>query len=201
MGVTPIYNIPFAEPTDLVRDWPGLSEDVAEAVEAAIAGVPVLAGIGSNVVQTVKTDVFSTTSATFANVTGLTATITPSSATAKVLVIAQVIYGISDDDTDAGHLRLDGGGADTFVGDAASSRVRTIVSVRNTPTTFRVSGTTLEATFVYLSSPASASPVTYAVQARRGSSGTFYVNRSGADADNDTFGRGASSITVIEVAA
>ena len=26
------YNIPFAEPTDLVRDWPALSEDVADAV-------------------------------------------------------------------------------------------------------------------------------------------------------------------------
>jgi hypothetical protein len=41
MGSTPIYNIPFAEPSDLVRDWPALSEDVALAIEAALEGIPV----------------------------------------------------------------------------------------------------------------------------------------------------------------
>ena len=41
MGVTPIYNIPFAEPTDLVRDWPALSEDVALAIEQALEDIPV----------------------------------------------------------------------------------------------------------------------------------------------------------------
>jgi len=30
------WNIPFAEPTDLVRDWPQLSEDVADAVAAGL---------------------------------------------------------------------------------------------------------------------------------------------------------------------
>jgi len=41
MGSTPIYNIPFAEPTDLVRSWPGISEQVALAVEAALENIPV----------------------------------------------------------------------------------------------------------------------------------------------------------------
>jgi hypothetical protein len=41
VGVTPIYNIPFAEPTNLVRDWPQLSEDVALAIEAALEDIPV----------------------------------------------------------------------------------------------------------------------------------------------------------------
>jgi hypothetical protein len=30
------WNIPFAEPSDLVRDWPALSEDVADAVAAGL---------------------------------------------------------------------------------------------------------------------------------------------------------------------
>jgi len=42
MGSTPIYNIPFAEPSDLVRDWPSISEQVALAVEAALEDIPVL---------------------------------------------------------------------------------------------------------------------------------------------------------------
>jgi hypothetical protein len=41
MGSTPIYNIPFAEPSDLVRDWPSISEQVALAVEAALEDIPV----------------------------------------------------------------------------------------------------------------------------------------------------------------
>ena len=41
MGSTPIHNIPFAEPTDLVRDWPALSEDVALAIEAALEDISV----------------------------------------------------------------------------------------------------------------------------------------------------------------
>ena len=35
------YFIPFADPTDLVRDWPELSEDVALAVVAALENIPV----------------------------------------------------------------------------------------------------------------------------------------------------------------
>jgi hypothetical protein len=35
------YFIPFAEPTNLVRDWPDLSEDVALAIVAALENIPV----------------------------------------------------------------------------------------------------------------------------------------------------------------
>ena len=41
MGTTPIHGIPFADPTDLVRDWPALSEDVAFAIEAALEDISV----------------------------------------------------------------------------------------------------------------------------------------------------------------
>ena len=41
MGSTPIHGIPFADPTDLVRDWPALSEDVALAIEAALEDISV----------------------------------------------------------------------------------------------------------------------------------------------------------------
>ena len=41
MGSTPIFSIPFADPTDLVRDWPALSEDVALAIEAALEDISV----------------------------------------------------------------------------------------------------------------------------------------------------------------
>jgi hypothetical protein len=86
VGVTPIYNIPFAEPTNLVRDWPALSEDVADAVEAAVAGVPVIAGIGDNWAFVEGSD-FSTSSSSF-QATGTTVSITPTKASSRVLVLS-----------------------------------------------------------------------------------------------------------------
>ena len=130
MGSTPIYSIPFADPTDLVRDWPDLSEDVAEAVEAAIAGVPILAGIGSNVVAAERTTSFSTSSTSFTNWTDVDVTITPSSDTSKVLVMLYcgrastgggsgfpVFMQIGRDTTEIGNeaqMRPDGGVKDAF---------------------------------------------------------------------------------------
>jgi hypothetical protein len=52
-------------------------------------GIVPIAGIGSNVVSGTTTATTSTTSTTFVN-TSLSATITPTSATSKVLVLAQV---------------------------------------------------------------------------------------------------------------
>jgi hypothetical protein len=47
------WNIPYAEPTDLVRDWPALSEDVAEAVADGLddAAVDRIARTGTDVTQ------------------------------------------------------------------------------------------------------------------------------------------------------
>jgi hypothetical protein len=39
MGVTPIYDFPYPEPSDLVRDGAEAIEDLAEAVETVIAGL------------------------------------------------------------------------------------------------------------------------------------------------------------------
>lgn len=55
---------------------------------------------------------------------------------------------------------------------------------------------------VYLDSPATTSATTYAVQTRTNATvgGTVYVNRSALDSDDAYNTRGASSITVMEVA-
>jgi hypothetical protein len=169
-------------------------------VDADASGLLALSrGVGSNVVQTVKTDVFSSTSATFEDVTGLTATITPSSATSKVLIIAQVAYGIgAGAGTVYGHFRLNGGNANAYVGDADGIRVQAVFggSAESDQSSALLSGS-----IVYLDSPGSATAQTYAVQVRRGSVGTVQVNRSGGDINDTNRTRGASSITVIEVAA
>jgi hypothetical protein len=80
------WNIPYADPTDLVRDWPDLSEDVADAVAAGLSAAS-SPGLGTNVVSGARTSNFNTTSTSYVTVTDVTATITPTSNTSKVLVI------------------------------------------------------------------------------------------------------------------
>jgi hypothetical protein len=194
------WNIPFAEPTDLVRDWPELSEDVALAVAAGLsaAGNP---GIGSNVVQTVKTDVFTTSSSSFTTVTGMSVTITPTSATSKILLIGQVFVSGPVDAVIGAHVRFAGGNSGTYVGDADGSRIQAVGGLGPTFTTnFAAWNLALPIAMVYLDSPGTASPVTYSVE-MRSNSGTATFNRSGSDPNNSGNARTASSITVIEVAA
>ena len=145
------------------------------------------------VVSTAKTDTFSTTSTSFTDVTGLTVSITPSSATNKVLIIAQVALGSSANGTS---LRLSGGNATNYVGAAAGSRIQAIIGGSN----MSISGFMDAMTLAYLDSPATTSSTTYAVQLRV-NSGTAYVNQSPTDVNSADYARGASSITVIEVAA
>lgn len=151
------------------------------------------------VVSTTKTDTFTTTSATFVDVTGLTAAITPSSASSKILVIAQVTFSLVSGGTGYGHFRIAGGNTDSYLGTGSGSRVPTVFGGSNA-TGINNENITLGASIVYLDSPATTSPVTYSVRARQAFAGTVFVNRSSSDPNDATGARGASSITVMEVA-
>ena len=193
------YFIPFADPTDLVRDWPALSEDVAEAVADGLdeAGS---AGIGSNVVQTVKTDTFSTTSGTFEDVTGLAVTITPTSNTSKILIIADVSISTSATTNNTVQTRLVKAGSAIYVGDADGSRTQAAMSTRTAATSADSAENRITSrTITFLDSPEIASAVTYGVQVRSDGGGTGFINRTGGIS---TVGATvASSITAIEVSA
>ncbi len=145
--------------------------------------------------STAKTDTFTTTSTTFVDVTGLTVAITPTSASNKVLVIAQIAHGLANT-TGFGEFKLNGGNTSAYVGNTAGSRVRAVFGgYWNTNNENAI----LSSSIVYLDSPATTSATTYAVQARIGTSGAARVNVSLTDSDNADVVRGASSITAIEV--
>lgn len=148
------------------------------------------------VVQTVKTDTFVTTSATFTTVTGLTASITPRSTSSKILVLAQIAHGYGNN-TGWGHFKVTRGGTDIYVGDSAGSRVRAVFGGQ---TGVNALDQVSSESIVELDSPASTSTLTYQVEVRQSNAGSVHVNRSANDADNALAPRGASSITLIEVA-
>jgi len=152
------------------------------------------------VLSTTKTDTFSSSSTTFTAITGLSQAITPSSATSKVLVIAN-IKGASDEGT-AGctfNYRLMRDSTPIDIGDAAGSRDQTTgsLSTRSIGTAYIL----MADTAVILDSPATTSSTTYSVQGRTQSAGTFYLNRTEDDSNSALIPRSISSITVMEVSA
>lgn len=190
------WNIPYVAASDLVKDWPTDNQTQAEAIANALD-----IGLGTNVQQTVKTDTLSFTSTSFIDLTGLTVTITPSSATSKVLLLAQVTASSGDNTNRNMVLKFAGGNTSTYVGDASGTKVRGVAIAGRESTTngWSPADHAFNISMTYLDSPATTSPVTYSVQALV-SSGTFYINRTNND-DEDRLGRFASTITAIEVAA
>ena len=148
----------------------------------------------AQVLSTTLTTTFTTTSTSFADITGLTVSITPTLNTSKILVIAS-LSGCNDVGVNAGGIRLARGGTGILVGDTAGSRISG--EQIEPPLGDRM----LTVGLSVLDSPATTSATTYSIQCRQGAAGTFYVNRSKVDTDSNQYFRGASSITVMEVLA
>jgi len=170
-------------------------DSIPASIQSAINGA-VLAGIGSNVVQTVKTDTFTTTSSTYTSVTGLSATITPTTSLSKILVIANFALTNATSTGNGSHARIVRGSTGLYQGTAAGSRIGSGFSTGGIADNRAQFGTTL----VFLDAPGVATATTYAVQIRIGT-GTACIGRGGLDDDQNNSGRSASSITLIEVAA
>jgi len=134
------------------------------------------------VVSTTKSDVFTTTSGTYVDVTGLAATITPSSASSKILVLANISYSASNG-RDAAFQVLRG-----------STVIPTGVTGSVLNGVYSYSMFSLAQS--YLDSPATTSATTYKIQVYV-SAETIYVNRRALD----TNFTGQSTITLMEVAA
>jgi hypothetical protein len=144
------------------------------------------------VVQTTKTDTFSTSSTSKTDITGMSVSITPTSATSKILIVASINYGGNDYNFYCDLLR----GATALA----------VPSSGNNPCTISLSGINTANQWViyngviyYLDSPATTSSTTYKLQIACQSSGTFYLNRSARNGSNDSVC--SSTITAMEIAA
>jgi len=154
------------------------------------------------VVSTIKTDTFSeaTVVGEIVDVTGLTATITPSSASNKILIMVSVSVA-SDRNGGSGestrlHILRGGSVIPEARGDASGTRQRDLGGMAQSGDG-RVAPTL---SYTYLDSPSSTSALTYAVGVGCSSNETVFVNRADDDADSNTRSRMASTITVMEIA-
>lgn len=144
----------------------------------------------NQIVQTVKTDAFSMSSSTFTDITGLSVSITPSSASSRILVF----YTVNATATGTyGNIRLIRNSTPIYVGDSVGSRAQAsgIFTDTNQYTLVPLNGN-------FLDSPATTSSTTYKIQIQTGS--TCYVNRTTDDRNIGPYdARVASSITVMEI--
>ena len=137
---------------------------------------------------------FETNSSTPVQLTGVTANITPSSTSSKILVIAKVMAGAAVDYKMFFQLR----NGTTLIGNSASAGSREIsigmsLNVQvNMPMTHN---------FQYLHSPSSTDQQTYNVYGHAESDGTLRLNRGSTDSDAGTVGRGTTALTLMEVLA
>jgi hypothetical protein len=164
---------------------------------AAIAGTKLGAGTVLQVVSTAKTDIFSTSSTSFTDVTGLSVSITPSSASNKILIYMDVKLGSSTNVSN--FVRLMRSATPIYIGDSSGSRTQGTYGNSDDPSNQIV----FQGVGIFLDSPNTTSATTYKVQMLSepsGNTGTVFLNKSGEDADSDQNGRFASSITVMEIA-
>ena len=151
------------------------------------------------VVQGTKTDT-ATLSSGFAD-TGLTASITPSATSSKVLIMCQITGTAinSGGSTIEAYLRLLRGSTAISQGDSASSRTLTTTGIGGA----RGGDDSNNGSIIFLDSPSSTSETTYKVQAtdRDTGGGTFYLNRGSTDGDASNKSRGTSNIILMEVLA
>lgn len=164
------------------------------------------AGAGQvlQVVSTTKTDAFSVSvnAGASADVTGLSASITPSSTSNKILVIVN-IHGASFLAASIGSIqyKIIRDSTDICLGDAASSRTR----VSNASgIIYGQNESHQNAANTFLDSPSTTSSVNYKVavvnaSGWNGGNGTMYVNRNYLDTNANYGFRATSTITLMEI--
>lgn len=177
----------------------GDADDSGNTKRDTVQGILDLVSSSGTILQVVrasKTDTFSGNPAagTWTDITGLSASITLSSSSNRVIGIA-IVNGTG---SNAGvQLRWERGGSGLNVGDASSSRLQaggTIVD--QAPGSAEMTNTIL-----YLDdAPGSTGPHTYQVQFTPSFSATFYLNRSESDPDNVQGPRVGSHILLLEIA-
>lgn len=182
----------MATPTTLPASWSSGEVLTAASLNNLRGAFRVL-----QVVSTAKTDTFTTSSTTLVDVTGLSASITPSATSSKILVMVHMTTALDGTATNGLYATLFRNTTAIGIGDA--SGVRAQITTDQGITSFSNGLNNLS--FVYLDSPATTSATTYKIQVRSETAAALYVNRSRTDANNAGVGRGISTITVMEISA
>ena len=162
-----------------------------------IDGVP--SDGGGGIVQTkstTKTDVFSTTSTSFTDITGFSVNITPTSSTSKILITGLVTFGGIDGEAYGYTFKLLRDSTDICIGDADGSRTRAACEAHTGGTNHGMDNFIIS----FVDDPQTTSALTYQIFMRVTGS-THYINRTNPDDNASYQSRCPSTITAMEVSA
>jgi len=140
------------------------------------------------VVQTVKTDSFTSATSGFVDITGLSVSITPTSATSKILIFATITAGSGLNDNLGFNLVRNS----TNINQSTSGTANRTLT-QNYGTAYQ----SITSPITFLDSPSTTSATTYKLQMDSGGLTTCKINVRATDS---YFG-GVSQITVMEIAA
>jgi len=161
------------------------SQNITTANRFAKASMP--AGTVLQVLSTTKTDTFSSTSTSFTDITGLSVSITPSSASNKIFIVVTSNYSTN---TNGNPIKFNINRDSTAICQPSTSPTfsGTIVPYQTGTNDMQIPWSVS-----FLDSPATTSATTYKIQGAGGN--TWYVNRRASADFNVT-----STITVMEIA-
>ena len=157
-----------------------------------------VSGAAGGIIQLVsatKTDPFNTTSTSYTDVTGLSATINIQSASSKVFVL---ITACGNTNGSKGYGQIVRGSTPIAIGDADGSKVRATFDMNNGGSGNRGQSYVAQT----LDAPGVTGNVTYKLQVRHeNGSGDVFINRIADTNDNAVNGRYSSTITLMEFSA
>lgn len=136
------------------------------------------------------------------NITGLSVSITPTSTSSKILLIARPFGESAGQDEHAIHFCIARSGTQLNLGQAAGSRIAIMhagMSAYNAPDQ---DSTPTSPSFFTYDSPNTTTALTYTVQIKNQGNGAFtwYYNRTVSDSDVGSIERGSSEIIAMEIA-
>ena len=173
--------------------------NVANASLGAVTALPAAIPTGKvlQVVQATKTDTqdFTLATGTLSDVTGLSASITPSSSSNKVLVMFTVHMGQNSGGSAMAFINIDRGGSNIFIADTTGSRRVGTSSVGidlNSTYTLKIANQS------YLDSPNTTSATTYKLRAGGYDNRSFVINKT--IVDNIEGIVATSTLTLMEIA-
>ena len=148
------------------------------------------------VIQTVVAGIVevTSTSGTYVDLTGFSASITPSATSSKILINCSINYGGTSNIYSTS--RILRGSTAIGLGDASGNRTRGTVFTSN-----NVLQKATNSAVQFLDSPSTTSATTYKLQITLNSGQTFKLNSEGENIDNAANHRTISTITLMEVLA
>ena len=154
------------------------------------------------VVSTTFSNTFSwTTKGAWVDMTGLTATITPQSASSKILVSVMLTSGDGGNNYNRGYRLTKNGSVLTAASGVAGVSNCIQASIAGASNLAGADSFTWTAPIIFLDSPATTSAITYGVQGYAGTSSvtTSYINRPYSPSSGAPSFNGISTVTLFEI--